>query len=328
MRRGILGTLGSPLVQVESPEGSVVAAKVESRNPGGSAKDRPAVAMVEAAERAGELGSGDRIVEPTSGNTGIGLSMVAAAKGYDITVVMPASKSPERRQVMRAYGADLELVEGGIAAARERADELAAADGVVQVGQFDNPANPEAHYRTTGPEILEQVGDRRIDALVAGSGTGGTVSGVGRRLREAFPELEVVAVEPAANAVLSDGEPGDDEFQGMGPGFVPPNLDRELLDGVETVDVGTAEAAARRLAREEGVLVGQSSAASLVAARRVAARLVEERDVDAAAPAPDNDVGVLDDDPPDREPIPPECPLVVTVFWDSGERYMSTGMFD
>ena len=328
MRRGILGTLGSPLVQVESPEGSVVAAKVESRNPGGSAKDRPAVAMVEAAERAGELGPGDRIVEPTSGNTGIGLSMVAAAKGYDITVVMPASKSPERRQVMRAYGADLELVEGGIAAARERADELAAADGVVQVGQFDNPANPEAHYRTTGPEILEQVGDRRIDALVAGSGTGGTVSGVGRRLREAFPELEVVAVEPAANAVLSDGESGDDEFQGMGPGFVPPNLDRELLDGVETVDVGTAEAAARRLAREEGVLVGQSSAASLVAARRVAARLVEERGVDAAAPAPDNDVGVLDDDPPDREPIPPECPLVVTVFWDSGERYMSTGMFD
>ncbi|PSP80368.1 cysteine synthase [Halobacteriales archaeon QS_4_69_225] len=328
MRRGILGTLGSPLVQVESPEGSVVAAKVESRNPGGSAKDRPAVAMVEAAERAGELGPGDRIVEPTSGNTGIGLSMVAAAKGYDITVVMPASKSPERRQVMRAYGADLELIEGGIAAARERADELAAADGVVQVGQFDNPANPEAHYRTTGPEILEQVGDRRIDALVAGSGTGGTVSGVGRRLREAFPELEVVAVEPAANAVLSDGESGDDEFQGMGPGFVPPNLDRELLDGVETVDVGTAEAAARRLAREEGVLVGQSSAASLVAARRVAARLVEERGVDAAAPAPDNDVGVLDDDPPDREPIPPECPLVVTVFWDSGERYMSTGMFD
>ena len=328
MRRGILGTLGSPLVQVESPEGSVVAAKVESRNPGGSAKDRPAVAMVEAAERTGELGSGDRIVEPTSGNTGIGLSMVAAAKGYDITVVMPASKSPERRQVMRAYGADLELIEGGIAAARERADELAAADGVVQVGQFDNPANPEAHYRTTGPEILEQVGDRRIDALVAGSGTGGTVSGVGRRLREAFPELEVVAVEPAANAVLSDGESGDDEFQGMGPGFVPPNLDRELLDGVETVDVGTAETAARRLAREEGVLVGQSSAASLVAARRVAARLVEERGVDAAAPAPDNDVGVLDDDPPDRESIPLECPLVVTVFWDSGERYMSTGMFD
>ncbi len=306
----------------------MVAAKVESWNPGGSAKDRPAVAMVEAAERAGELGPGDRIVEPTSGNTGIGLSMVAAAKGYDITVVMPASKSPERRRLMRAYGADLELVEGGISAARERADELAAADGAVQVGQFDNPANPEAHYRTTGPEILEQVGDRTVDALVAGSGTGGTVSGVGRRLRDAFPELEVVAVEPETNAVLSDGEAGDDGFQGMGPGFVPPNLDRELLDGVETVDLETAEAAARRLAREEGILVGQSSAASLVAARRVAARLVEERGVDAEAPAPDNDVGILDDDPPARDPIPPECPLVVTVFWDSGERYMSTGMFD
>lgn len=173
MKRGILDTIGSPLVQVESPPGSVIAAKIESKNPGGSAKDRPALAMVEAAEAAGELESGDRIVEPTSGNTGIGLSVVAAAKGYDITVVMPASKSPERRRLMSAYGADLELVEGTISDAKDRADELEADAGMVQLRQFENPANPEAHYRTTGTEILEQVGDRQIDALVAGIGTGG-----------------------------------------------------------------------------------------------------------------------------------------------------------
>jgi cysteine synthase A len=285
---------------VDSPAGTTVAAKVESRNPGGSAKDRPALAMVEAAEAAGELEPGDGIVEPTSGNTGIGLAMVGAVKGYDVTLVMPASKSPERRAVMRAYGATVELVEGDISAARARADELEA-EGRFQPRQFENPANPEAHYRTTGPEILDQVGDREIDALVAGVGTGGTISGIGRRLREAFPDVEVVAVEPASNAVLSTGEAGDDDFQGMGPGFVSDNLDRELLDDVETVELGAAEAECRRLAREEGILVGQSSGGTNLAAKRVAERLVEE--------------GVAD-------------PLVVTVYWDSGERYMSTGMFD
>lgn len=329
MKRGILGTIGSPLVQVSSPPGSVIAAKIESKNPGGSAKDRPALAMVEAAEAAGELSPGDRIVEPTSGNTGIGLSVVAAAKGYDITIVMPASKSPERRQLMKAYGADLELVEGTISDARERADEIAADPGAVQLGQFENPANPESHYRTTGEEIVQQVGDRRIDALVAGIGTGGTISGTGRRLREVFPEISIVGVEPDTNAVLSGDEPGDDDFQGMGPGFVSPNLDRELLDDVETVSIETAEAECRRLAREEGILVGQSSGGSLVAAKRVAERLAEERDVDPdACPGPNNDVGILDDDSTDPESIPEECPLVVTVFWDSGERYMSTGLFE
>jgi cysteine synthase A len=326
MKRGILGTVGSPLVQVESPPGSVIAAKIESKNPGGSAKDRPALAMVEAAEAEGELTPGDRIVEPTSGNTGIGLSMVAAAKGYDITVVMPASKSPERRAIMKAYGADLELVDGTISDAKDLADELEA-EGMVQVRQFENPANPESHYRTTGPEIVEQVGDRTVDALVAGIGTGGTITGTARRLKEAFPEMEVIGVEPEDNAVLSGGEAGDDDFQGMGPGFVSPNLDRELLDGVETVDIGAAEAECRRLAREEGILVGQSSGGSLLAAKRVAERLAEERGVE-SCPGPDNEVGILDDDPADPEPIPDDCPLVVTVFWDSGERYMSTGMFD
>ncbi|WP_276257469.1 PLP-dependent cysteine synthase family protein [Haloglomus litoreum] len=335
MKRGILDTLGSPLVQVQSPPGSVIAAKVESKNPGGSAKDRPAVAMVEAAERDGELEPGDRIVEPTSGNTGIGIALVAAAKGYDATLVMPGSKSPERRNVMQAYGADIELVEGDISAAKERADEIEAEEGAVQLRQFENPANPEAHYRTTGPEILDQVGDAEVDALVAGIGTGGTITGIGRRLREEFPEMDIVGVEPAENAVLSGGEPSDDDFQGMGPGFVSPNLDTDLLDAVETVDIDSAEAEVRRLAREEGILVGQSSAASNLAAKRVARDLADADTVaDEDCPVPDNETHVLEDRPTPISGetagthIPEDCPLVVTVFWDSGERYVSTGLFD
>jgi len=301
VKSNILETIGSPLVEVDGPAGATVAAKVESFNPGGSAKDRPAVRMVEAAERDGTLEPGDAIVEPTSGNTGIGLALVGAAKDYDVTLVMPASKSPERRQIMRAYGADIELVEGDISDARERADELEA-EGHVQLYQFENPANPEAHYETTGPEILEQVGDRTVDALVAGVGTGGTITGIGRRLCEAFPEMEIVAVEPAENAVLSTGESGADDFQGMGPGFVSENLDRDLLTGVETVEIDAAEAECRRLAREEGIFVGQSSGGTNLAAKRVAERLAADDSVD--------------------------DPLVVTVYWDSGERYMSTGMFE
>jgi len=296
----ILDTVGSPLVAVEAPEGTTVAAKIESKNPGGSAKDRPALAMVEAAETRGDLTPGDVIVEPTSGNTGIGLAMVGAAKGYDVLLVMPESKSPERREIMTAYGADLELIEGTISDARERADELTARARFVQMHQFENPANPKAHYRTTGAEIVDQI-EGRVDALVAGVGTGGTVTGTGRRLREAFPDVEIVAVEPESNAVLSGGEPDEDDFQGMGPGFVSENLDVDLIDAVETVTLPAAEAECRRLAREEGILVGQSSGASLLEAKRVAGRLREETD---------------------REP------LVVTVFWDSGERYMSTGLFD
>ncbi|MFB6131625.1 MAG: PLP-dependent cysteine synthase family protein [Salinigranum sp.] len=304
MDDSILDTIGSPLVRVDSPEGTTVAAKVESKNPGGSAKDRPALAMIEAAERDGTLTPGAGIVEATSGNTGIGLATVSAVKGYEFTAVMPASKSPERRKIMRAYGATIELVDGDISDAKDRADELEA-EGMVQLHQFENPANPEAHYKTTGPEILEQVGDRTVDALVAGIGTGGTITGIARRLREAFPDVRVVGVEPEANPVLSTGESGVDEFQGMGPGFVSPNLDVDLLDDVETVTLSAAEEECRRLAREEGIFVGQSSGASNLAAKRVAERL---RDEGAAAE--------------------PEGPLVVTVFWDSGERYVSTGMFD
>lgn len=207
MDDSILDAIGSPLVRVDSPEGSTVAAKMESKNPGGSAKDRPALAMVEAAEEAGDISPGDRLVEPTSGNTGIGLAVVAAAKGYDLTIVMPDSMSPERREIMRAYGATIELVDGDISAAKDRADDLEA-EGMYQLRQFENPANPEAHYRTTAEEVLEQVGDRRIDALVAGIGTGGTISGTGSRLVEEFPSMRVVGVEPAESAVLSGREIG------------------------------------------------------------------------------------------------------------------------
>ena len=318
MDDSVLDTVGSPLVRVGSPAGSTVAAKVESRNPGGSAKDRPAIAMVEAAETAGELSPGDAIVVPTSGNTGIGLALVGAAKGYDVRLVMPESRSPERRAVMEAYGATVDLVEGDISDARARADELEA-EGWVQMRQFENEANPRAHYETTGPEILEQVEGREIDALVAGVGTGGTITGIGRRLREAFPEVRIVAVEPAENAVLSGDPPGQDDYQGMGPGFVSDNLDTDLLDDVIAVPLSEAEAEARRLAREEGLLVGQSSGASNLAARRVAAELAGHDDPTPVDPGAGGD---------ERADPDGEEPFVVTVYWDSGERYVSTGLYD
>ena len=302
MKGNILETIGSPLVEVSSPAGTTIAAKVESFNPGGSAKDRPARAMVEAAEAERALEPGDTIVEATSGNTGIGLAMVGAAKGYDVRLVMPEGRSAERQQIMRAYGADLELIDGTISDARDRVRDLASQSDYVEMKQFENPANPDSHYRTAGPEILDQIGDRTVDALVAGIGTGGTISGVGRRLREEFPDLEIVGVEPAENAVLSGDPPGQDDYQGMGPGFVSENLDRELLDGVETVPLPEAEAECRRLAREEGIFVGQSSGGSNLAAKRVARRLRDDGDG--------------------------EEPFVITVFWDSGERYVSTGMFE
>jgi cysteine synthase A len=352
MQDSILDAVGSPLVKIASPEGATIAAKIEGFNPGGSAKDRPAREMIAAAERAGEISPGDRLVEPTSGNTGIGLAVTAAAQGYDLTIVMPESKSPERRKLLKAYGADLELVDGDMKTARQRADRLAAEEDAVQMGQFENPANAEAHYRTTAEEILEHVEGREIDAFVAGVGTGGTITGTARRLREEFPEMEVVAVEPERNAVLtrelsegssdeSDGvlSTGEDDYQGMGPGFVSDLLDADLLDSVETVALEDAEAEARRLAREEGILVGQSSGAASVAATRVAERIAQpELDCpevpdeigdllasdggqrSAESSGLRSDGGVLDgyDD----------CPLVVTVFPDSGERYLSTGMFD
>ncbi|WP_276301262.1 PLP-dependent cysteine synthase family protein [Halorussus lipolyticus] len=352
MQDSILDAVGSPLVKVASPEGATIAAKIEGFNPGGSAKDRPAREMIAAAERAGEISPGDRLVEPTSGNTGIGLAVASAARGYDLTIVMPESKSPERRKLLKAYGADLELVEGEMESARRRADRIAEEDGAVQMSQFENPANAEAHYRTTAEEILEQVEGREIDAFVAGVGTGGTITGTASRLREEFPDMEVVAVEPERSAVLTKEladesdeahSIGDDDYQGMGPGFVSDLLETDLLDSVETVALEDAEDEARRLAHEEGILVGQSSGAASVAARRVAERIARPElncpeapenlgdladelasdggESSAGTPAEvQSDGGALDgyDD----------CPLVVTVFPDSGERYLSTGMFD
>lgn len=322
MHRSVLETIGSPLVQVSSPPGSIVAAKLESQNPGGSAKDRPALFMVEAAEDAGILEPGGHIVEPTSGNTGIGLAVVAAVKGYDLTIVMPEEKSVERRRIMAAYGATIELTPGSdIATAKDRADELEASEGLVQLRQFENTANVEAHYQTTGEEIIEQVGDRTVDAFVAGIGTGGTITGTGRRLRAAFPDIEIVGVQPARNQFLT-GDPGVDEFQGMGPGFISDNLDMDLLDRIETVALEDAAAECRRLAREEGVFVGQSSGASNIAAQRVAERLADPAVQCPEAPSP-----VVDLTSDYTSQFDEDCPLVVTVFWDSGERYMSTDLF-
>ncbi|MFW6002953.1 MAG: PLP-dependent cysteine synthase family protein [Halanaeroarchaeum sp.] len=303
MYDSVLETIGSPLVRIDGPAGATVAAKLEGRNPGGSAKDRPALEMVTAAERAGHLDPGGRLVEATSGNTGIGLALVAAARGYHLTIVMPASMSPERRRLVRAYGATVELVEGDVGAANRRAETIATEEGAYHVSQFTNPNNPEAHYRTTGPEITEQVEGRTVDAFVAAVGTGGTISGTGRYLREQYPDLAVVGVEPAANPFVSTGEPAPDDYQGMGPSFVPETLDTEVIDAVESVALEEAEGECRRLASSEGILVGQSSGAASLAASRVAERLVADPDA-------------------------PADPLVVTLFPDSGERYLSTGLFD
>jgi len=324
MDGNVLDTIGSPLVVVPGPAGATVAAKLESRNPGGSAKDRPALYMVRAAEAAGAIEPGDRLVEPTSGNTGIGLAMVAAALGYELTVVMPASKSVERRQLIRAYGADVELVEGDMLAARARADELEAETGAVQLHQFENEANARAHYETTAVELLDQVGDRRIDAYVAAVGTGGTLTGVGRRLREADPDVEIVAVEPASNAVLSGGPTGEDRYEGMGPGFVSELTDVDLIDRVEPVAFDDAVAECRRLATRAGLLVGQSSGAASLAARRTADRLVAEAGAEPST-APDGGPSTAGG----ADAVDPAAgPLVVTIFPDSGERYLSTGLFD
>lgn len=319
MNGSVLETIGSPLVQVSSPPGSIVAAKLEAKNPGGSAKDRPALAMVERAEQAGLIEPGGHLVEATSGNTGIGLAVVAAVKGYDLTIVMPESKSVERRQLLKAYGAELDLVSGDMTEARDRADHLEESEGMVQLRQFENEANITAHYQTTAKEILKQTGDRRIDAFVASVGTGGTLTGVGRRLREVDPEVDIIAVEPAENPVLSTGEPGSDDFQGMGPGFVSEILQVELIDSVETVTLEAAEAECRRLARKEGILVGQSSGAANIGANRVAGRLADPS-LDCPT-APDRS-SILFSDGGTKD-----CPVVVTVFPDSGERYLSAGTF-
>jgi cysteine synthase A len=297
----ILDSIGNtPLVPIQrlSPRAEVrIWAKLEFMNPGGSVKDRIALSMIEAAEQDGKLKPGGAIVEPTSGNTGIGLALVGAVRGYRVVLTMPESMTIERRKLLSGYGADLVLTPAadGMRGAIERAEQLASEHGYFMPQQFQNPANPQIHRRTTGPEILRQC-PHKIDYLVAGIGTGGTITGVGEILRVAFPEVRVVGVEPADSAVLSGGQPGPHKIQGIGAGFVPDVLDTQLLDEVIPVTNDDAIETARKLAQEEGLLVGISSGAAMAAAQSVAEQ--------AEGPA-----------------------TIVTFLPSTGERYLSTDLF-
>jgi len=298
----ILDTIGNtPLIRVNRLFGdkAEVWIKSERSNPGGSIKDRIAISMIEDAERSGKLKPGGTIVEPTSGNTGIGLAMVAAVKGYKLILVMPDSMSVERRRLMLAFGATFDLtprangMKGAIARAHEIIDET---PGAWMPQQFDNPANIEVHVRTTAQEILADIGDTRFDALITGVGTGGHITGVGRVLKEKWPDMKVFAVEPTLSAVISGGEPAPHPIQGIGAGFIPVNLDMDLLDGVIQVAPDDAKEMARRAAREEGVLVGISSGATLSA---IAQKLPELGD----------------------------RPRILGFNYDTGERYLSVADF-
>ena len=298
----VLELIGStPLIKLNRIRGGRVArilAKLELANPGGSVKDRIGLSMVEAAERNGYLKKGTTIVEPTSGNTGIGLALVAAVKGYKLILVMPDSMSIERRKLFQAYGAKIVLTPGsqGMLGAVRKAEELVRGRGdYFMPQQFNNPANPQIHYKTTGEEIWKQTRGR-IDAFVAGVGTGGTVTGVGRLLKRKKPGIKIVAVEPEGSAVLSGGKPGTHKIQGIGAGFIPEVLERDLLDGVIKVKEEDAKRMAKRLAREEGLLVGISSGANVWASLQVAKKLGKGK-------------------------------TVVTVLADTGERYLSTDLF-
>lgn len=264
----ILETIGNtPHVRMQRLFGDAeVWIKSERSNPGGSIKDRIALAMIEAAEASGELKPGGTIIEPTSGNTGVGLAMVAAVKGYRLILVMPESMSIERRRLMLAYGASFDLTprEKGMKGAIERAIELVAqTPGSWMPQQFENPANIDVHVRTTAQEILTDFADTPIDALVTGVGTGGHITGTAEVLKKAWPALKIYAVEPTLSPVISGGQPGPHPIQGIGAGFIPANLHTQLLDGVVQVDPADAKDYARRAAREEGMLVGISSGATL-----------------------------------------------------------------
>jgi cysteine synthase A len=291
----------TPMVQLTrvAPEGVELFAKLEMLNPGGSVKDRIGIAMIDAAEREGLIEPGrTTIVEATSGNTGIALAFVCAARGYDLVLTLPQGMSREREGLLRLYGAQVQVTEslGGMNEAVAAAQALARDPDAWLPDQFSNPANPDAHRRTTGPEIWEAL-DGRVDYLVAGVGTGGTITGAGSYLKERNPALKIVAVEPAASAVLSGNPPGPHKIQGIGAGFVPPVLDRDLLDEIIPIDDEDAIEAARRVARREGVLGGISCGAALHAALQIAAR-EEARGA-----------------------------RIAVVLPDSGERYVSTPFF-
>ena len=276
----ILDLVGdTPLVEIpldRGPARASVWAKMEASNPGGSVKDRICLAMIEAAERDGVLGPGGIVIEPTSGNTGIGLALVSARRGYRCMLTMPASMSLERRALLKALGAEVILTdeERQLEGAIDRAKEIAArSPGAFTPQQFDNSENPKVHYDTTGPEILHAMGGTRVDAFVAGVGTGGTVSGVGRKLKENDPACRVVAVEPDSCAMISRGERGPTKIQGLAAGFVPKNYDASVVDEVRTVTDEAAYRTTRRLAREAGLLVGISAGAAVSAALEIAREL-------------------------------------------------------
>lgn len=269
----------TPLVRLNGATDSTaeVLAKLEYQNPGGSVKDRLALGVIQAAEKEGKLKPGDLIVEGTSGNTGIGLAMLAAARGYRLILTMPDTMSMERRKLLLAYGAELVLTPGakGMKGANAKAVEIAEEKGGFLTRQFDNPANVEIHYRTTGPEIFnDTAGD--LTAVVIGVGTGGTLGGTGKYLKEKIPGIKVYAVEPSDSPVLSGGQPGPHKIQGIGAGFVPSVLDTELIDGVVTVGLDDALATARELGTKHGILTGISSGANVWAAKKVAAEIAEK----------------------------------------------------
>ena len=276
-----------------------ILAKLEYQNPGGSVKDRVAIRMIDEAEKSGILHKGDVIIEPTSGNTGIGLACVAAARGYHLIITMPETMSVERRRLLSAYGAELVLTPAskGVKGSIRKANELAEQLHAFVPSQFSNPYNPKSHYETTGPEIWADT-DGKIDVFVAGVGTGGTISGTGRYLKEKNPNIQIVAVEPAGSPVLSDGIPGRHKIQSIGAGFIPETLDMEIYDEILTVTDDDAYQACRELARREGVLCGISSGAALSAAKELAVKPAYQGKT------------------------------IVSLFPDGGERYLSGGVFD